>query len=103
MTASEVTDVARPNPPDSHAPSGFWVAFRWASPRPTARSADGAAGPGAGRSWARTGAAQSASSRAERTAGWLGFRLRNPRPGGAGLTGVPKTEPQPPDDPPSST
>ena len=56
-----MTDVARPKPPDSQAPSGFWVDFKWSSPRRIAASASGEAGLGAGRSWAWLVAAENAS------------------------------------------
>ena len=44
MTDSEVTDVASPNEPDSHAPLGFWVDLRCSNARWIAASAAGLGG-----------------------------------------------------------
>ena len=41
ITASDVTDVASPNPPDSQPPSGFWLVLSQSSARCTAASAFG--------------------------------------------------------------
>ena len=69
ITASDVIEVARPNPPASQAPSGFCADFRYSSARPIAASDGGGATLGRagaaspwGRSWAPAASGRSSAS-----------------------------------------